>query len=128
MPKRKTSNEENISAGLINKMLPGNKALALSLAVTLALTGVVLPNAAALSSDSGNAGNNKNMVLVHEKDDDKEADWEEDEEQSYSYYGSGGGYSYRPFFYSGSGHAAWVSPKSSKSVGGYNISRGHVGS
>ncbi len=130
MPKNKPDkSEQDKSVGLITKLLPDNKAVALSLAVTLALAGFTMP-VSALSIDSSNAKNNKDTVLVQEKDDEEEADWETDEEQSYSYYGTGNGYFYRPFYYSGGipGRASWSSAKTTKSVGGYHISRGHVGS
>lgn len=127
MSKKRPEQNEDKTPGLIRRLLPENKAVALSLAVTLALTGLTLP---ASALDSSRTWDQKDMVLVHEEDDDEDAEWEKDEAQSYSYYGNGHGYFYRPFYYSGthSNFARWSSAKTTKSVGGYHLSRGHVGS
>ncbi len=118
------------SSALIKKLLPENKALAISLAFTLAFSGFGLC-AATAAVDTQNLNTKKDMVLVQEKEAGQdEGEWETDADQSYSSYGPGYGYYYRPFSYMGSsmGRATWSTPTSIKSVGGYNISRGHVGS
>lgn len=117
------------AADLIKKLMPENKALTLSLAITLALSSFAM-SASSLAVDPSNP-QGKDVVLMKEKEaNQQEADWEEDEEQSYSSYNTGMGYYYRPFYYMGGfpGRAIWSASPATKSVGGYHISRGHVGS
>ena len=114
----------------IKKLLPENKTLAISLAIALAFSGFGM-SGITTAIDTQDLKTKKDMVLVQEKEDDSATrEWETDEDQGYSYYGSGYGYYYRPFGYIGSsfGRAAWSTPTIGKSVGGYQISRGHVGS
>jgi len=114
----------------IKRLLPENKSLAISMAIALAFSGFGLSTTFA-TVDTQDLKTKKDMVLVQEKEDDSATrEWETDEDQSYGYYGSGYGYYYRPFIYSGTswGRATWSTPTIGKSVGGYQISRGHVGS
>jgi len=127
-PKNTISSKE--SNDLIKRLIPENKALAISLAIALALSGFGLSGTIA-AIDTQDLNTKKDMVLVQEKEDDSaNREWETDEDQSYNYYGSGYGYYYRPFNYTGNsfGRAAWSTPTVGKSVGGYQIFRGHVGS
>lgn len=125
-----TSSSQKESSDLIKKLLPENKALAISLAITLAISGFGLaPSIAAVDSQSLNT--KKDTVLVQEKEDESATrEWETDEDQSYGYYGPGYGYYYRPFIPMGGSfnRGTWSTTAISKSVGGYQISRGHVGS
>ncbi|PKM76916.1 MAG: hypothetical protein CVU90_10080 [Firmicutes bacterium HGW-Firmicutes-15] len=128
MAKNTNTTSQKKSTTLIKKLLPENKALAISLAISLAFSGFGLC-ATTAAADSQNT--KKDMVLVQEKEAGQdEGEWETDAEQSYSSYGPGYGYYYRPFSYIGNsfGRATWSTPTSVKRVGGYNISRGHVGS
>lgn len=126
MTKNNADKKKDKTPRLITKLLPENKAVALSLAVSLALSGMALP---ASALDANKTWDKKDMVLVQEEDDEN-AVWETDGDNGYSYYGNGHGYSYRPFYYSGirSRSANWSSAKTTKSVGGYHLSVGHVGS
>jgi len=114
---------------LIKRLIPENKTLAISLAIALAFSSFGLSGSIA-AEDAQDLKTKKDMVLVQEKEDDSATrQWETDEEQSYSYYGSGYGYYYRPMYIGNSfGRASWSTPTVGKSVGGYQIFRGHVGS
>ena len=130
MPKdNQKESQSQESTNLIKKLMPENKALTLSLAITLALSSFAM-SASSLAVDPSNP-QGKDTVLMKEKEaNQQETDWEEDEEQSYSSYNTGMGYYYRPFLFMGGipGRATWSTSPATKSVGGYHISRGHVGS
>lgn len=127
--KKKTPLEnEDASQKEIKKLLPNNKALALSFAVALAFASVGSTTTFAVDPKNNPK---QNMVLEKEKEDkEAEREWQTDEQQGYSYYNPGYGYYYRPFMWSGgssysSRAARWNTASTSKSsVGGYSISKG----
>ncbi|HWP96302.1 MAG TPA: hypothetical protein VN426_05585 [Syntrophomonadaceae bacterium] len=124
--KLKDSTVEDCQDG-IKKFLPGNKTLALSFAVALAVANIISPPSS-FALDQKTPYSKQNMVLEKEKDE-RDREWETDEDQSYSYYNPGSGYYYRPYSFAGtsSRHASWTSsPTKKSSVGGYSVFHGHA--